>query len=178
MACPKVGNAIGHLLTKILLPAIGLPFQVPPDQGVCYTWCAASLYQFAQPMDTLCTVNVWTQSLNTSLVLQRYLMFKKLVLQKKEGFGNFLFHKMQCNTLHCTQESAALSTIIGIGCREGKQDTHVRLGTNPSQRFSQIFSFFLQLSLSLCKARCIVHFSGAQCEKSVSLSTEGPPQVS
>ena len=75
--------------------------------------------------------------------------FQKTGVAVKEGFGNFLFHKMQCNTLHCTQESAALSTIIGIGCREGKQDTHVRLGTNPSRRFSEIFSFFLHLSLSL-----------------------------
>ena len=48
----------GHLLTKILLLAVGLPDQVLSDQGVCYTWYAASLYQFAQPMDTLCTVNV------------------------------------------------------------------------------------------------------------------------
>ena len=69
---------------------------------------------------------------------------------------------MQCNTLHCTQESAALSTIIGIGCREGKQDTHVRLGTNPSRRFSEIFSFFLHLSFSLF-LKSLVHSSLFRC---------------
>ena len=47
----------GHLLPKILLLAVGLPDQVLSDQGVCYTWYAASLYQFAQPMGTLCTVD-------------------------------------------------------------------------------------------------------------------------
>ena len=45
-------------MTKILFLVVGLPDEVSPDQGVCYTWYAASLYQFAQPMDTLCTVNV------------------------------------------------------------------------------------------------------------------------
>ena len=71
----------GHLLTKILLLAVGLPDQVLSDQGVCYTWYAASLYQFARPMGTPCAVNVWTKGPNTSLVLQRYLIFEKLVLQ-------------------------------------------------------------------------------------------------